>query len=422
MLTKVLVPRLGESVEEVTITRWLKKEGEHIKELEPLLEVNTDKVDTEIPSPAEGVVLKILIPEDQSATVGTLLAWIGEAGERIPDDQGPTATLSTKQLATPTQLSAEATEPQLITPQKRDLGFLSPVVKKIAKEYGIDLVHVAGSGKDGRITKRDVLAFIETNQKKAILPTKPSPESSRSEEGKPQVISTAEGQIQPLTPVRRLIAEHMLLSKHSSPHVTTVMEVDFSRVIAHRLANKDDFTAQGINLTYTAYIASASISALQAHPLVNSSWSDQGILIHRSINLGIATSLGEAGLIVPVIKNAETLSLIGLARTINDVSKRARSKQLQPVEVQGGTFTITNHGVSGSLFATPIINQPQCAILGAGLLQKRVMVIEDHPGADAIAIRPMLYLTLTFDHRILDGALADAFLAKVVELLRDWNL
>jgi 2-oxoglutarate dehydrogenase E2 component (dihydrolipoamide succinyltransferase) len=220
--------------------------------------------------------------------------------------------------------------------------------------------------------------------------------------------------------VRRSIAEHMVQSKHTSPHVTTIMEADLSRVVAHRQANKDTFAKDGVNLTFTAYFVAAAVDALKAYPIVNSSWTDDGIRLHRAINIGVAASLGEAGLIVPVIKDADRLSLLGLARIINDLAQRARSKQLKPDEVQGGTFTITNHGVTGSLFATPIINQPQCAILGVGKIQKRVVVVSDAAGNDSIAIRPMVYLGLTFDHRILDGAIADNFLGRVAETLQNW--
>jgi 2-oxoglutarate dehydrogenase E2 component (dihydrolipoamide succinyltransferase) len=239
---------------------------------------------------------------------------------------------------------------------------------------------------------------------------------------KPAEISSLplEGEIQPLSPVRRAIADHMVMSKRTSPHVTTVMEADLSKVAAHREANKANFAHDGVNLTYTAYLVAATVTALKAYPVVNSSWSDEGIILHRQINIGMATSMGEAGLIVPVIKDADQLSLLGLARIINDLSSRARARKLQPDEVKGGTFTITNHGVTGSLFATPIINQPQCGILGAGAIQKRVVAISQD-GIDAIAIRPMVYLSLTFDHRILDGAVADYFLGKVVESLQHWG-
>jgi 2-oxoglutarate dehydrogenase E2 component (dihydrolipoamide succinyltransferase) len=229
------------------------------------------------------------------------------------------------------------------------------------------------------------------------------------------------GEVLPLTPVRKAIAEHMVMSKRTSPHVSTIMEADLSRVFAHRKANKAAFGRDGANLTFTAYFISAAIAALKAYPVVNSSFSEEGIRLHRQINIGMATSLGEGGLIVPVIKGADGLSLLGLARAINDLAERARSGNLQPDEVRGGTFTITNHGTSGSLFATPIINQPQCAILGVGMIQKRVVVISDETHGDTIAIRPMVYLSLTFDHRILDGAIADYFLGEVVKSLQNWQ-
>jgi 2-oxoglutarate dehydrogenase E2 component (dihydrolipoamide succinyltransferase) len=223
-------------------------------------------------------------------------------------------------------------------------------------------------------------------------------------------------EILPMTPVRRAIAEHMVMSERTSPHVTTIMEVDLSQVFAHRTAHKDAFARDGVNLTFTAYFIAAIAVALKVYPIVNSSWSDEGIRIHRALNIGMATSLGDDGLIVPVIKHADSLSLLGLARAINSLANRARARKLTPDEVRGGTFTITNHGTSGSLFATPIINQPQCAILGVGVIQKRAVVIND-----AIAIRPMAYVSLTFDHRILDGAIADYFLGKVVESLANWS-
>ncbi len=220
--------------------------------------------------------------------------------------------------------------------------------------------------------------------------------------------------------MRRAIAEHMILSKRTAAHVSTVMEADLSRVVAHREANKAAFASDGTNLTYTAYFVAAAVAALKAFPLANSSWSDEGIVLHRPINAGVAASLGEEGLIVPVIKHADGLSLLGLARTVNDLANRARTHQLKPDEVKDGTFTITNHGVGGSLFATPVINHPQCAILGVGLIQKRPVVISDEKLGDVLSIRPMVYVSLTFDHRILDGASADAFLAKVVKSLEDW--
>ncbi len=427
MPIQVLMPILGESVEEATITRWLKAVGESVDEYEPLLEVNTDKVDTEIPSPASGVLLEIQVPEGAIVQAGSLLAWIGEAGETAAEaDIVSLADIATESAAenngaTGVEMPVKREVPA--AGRDRELGFISPIVARLASEHHLDLYQVSGTGKGGRITKNDVLAYIE--QTRAISPelltrelkppaSSPAMLQSRSVES---VSPTLPGQVIPLTPVRRSIAEHMVHSKHTSPHVTTIMEADLSQVVTHREAQKAVFSQDGVKLTYTAYFIAATIAALKAYPLVNSAWSEDGILIHKDINIGMATSLGEEGLIVPVIINADRLSLLGLAGKINDLANRARAKQLQPEEVKGGTFTITNHGISGSLFATPIINQPQCGILGVGAIQKRVVVI-----GDAIAIRPMAYLSLTFDHRILDGAVADYFLGKVVESLQNWPI
>jgi 2-oxoglutarate dehydrogenase E2 component (dihydrolipoamide succinyltransferase) len=296
------------------------------------------------------------------------------------------------------------------------LGFISPVVAKIAGENQIDLSMVQGTGLNGRITKRDVLTALE-KRKTAPQPTT-APTMAPSS---PKPVSrVTPGQILPHSTVRRRIAEHMVMSKRTSAHVTTLMEADVSRVTAHRRANKTTFEEQGTRLTFTAYFVSATIAALKSFPLVNSTWTDEGLLLHSQINIGMATDLGEEGLIVPVIKNADELSLLGIARAVNDLANRARGKKLNPSDVQDATFSITNHGVSGSLLATPIINQPQCAILGIGAIEKRVVVVPDESGNDTIGIRPRVYLTLTFDHRILDGAAADHFLAKVVETLEGW--
>jgi 2-oxoglutarate dehydrogenase E2 component (dihydrolipoamide succinyltransferase) len=407
------MPQLGESVLEGTITKWLKAKGEPVGEYEPLLEVNTDKVDTEIPSPASGVLLDILVREGTTVQAGSLLAWIGETGEHPTiGDMVPSSGQSSEEPET-------TVENALPVRAGRDLGFISPVVSRMASEHGIDLSQVPGTGQGGRITKKDVQAYLEKlkvegpkvgSLKRAVAPAPSLPPSPI-----PAPLTSSDSLL-PMTTIRRSIAEHMLLSKHTSPHVTTVMEADMSLVAAHREANKATFARDGVNLTFTAYLISAAIAALKAHPMVNSSWSEAGVVLHRQIHIGMATSLGDEGLIVPVIKNADGLSLLGLARAINDLAERARAKKLQPDEVKGGTFTLTNHGTSGSLFATPIINQPQCAILGAGVIQKRAVVIND-----AIAIRPMMYISLTFDHRILDGASADHFLAKVVETLQNWS-
>lgn len=420
MATQVLMPQLGEAVEEATITRWLKSEGDLVEEYEALVEINTDKVDTEIPAPVSGILLKIMQPEEGLAVkVGMILAWIGEEGEAIPEEgSAPKADIH-EEIAAADESPKLAASPQADSVPTasqnpaQGLGFISPVVAKIAAEYAVDLRHVRGSGLNGRITKKDILAFIEAGGRGA------APGEQKISTAEPR--ATDQATLLPHTPIRRRIAEHMLMSKRTSPHVTTVFEADMSKIASHRAVNKEAFARQGAKLTYTAYFMAAAALALRAFPNVNSSWREDGLILHREINIGMATSLGEAGLIVPVIKNADDLSLLGIARAVNDLAARARSKQLQPDEVAGGTFTITNHGVSGSLFAMPIINQPQSAILGVGKLQKRVMVLEDKLGYDTIAVRLMVYLTLTFDHRILDGAGADYFLSKVVDTLENWT-
>ena len=420
MATKVLVPLLGEGVEEVTVIKWLKKEGDSVKELEPLLEVNTDKVDTEIPAPASGTVLKIMAEEGVPAKVGAVLAFIGKAGESVDVSSSQVSSVtvskveskveSQKSVQAPATLDPSTSSGQALRPST-DLGFISPVVAKIAAEHGVSLQNVAGTGLNGRITKNDVLTFVESGKK--TVDHRPQTIVHRLS----SVVAVEGDQLIKHSPIRKSIAEHMVMSKHTSPHVLTVMEADMSRVVKHRSANKEIFSRDGVNLTFTAYFMTAIVAGLKSYPIVNSSWSDEGVLVHKAVNLGMATSLGEDGLIVPVIKNADDLSLLAMARSINDLANRARSKKLQTDEVKGGTFTLTNHGTGGSLFAFPVINQPQCGILGVGTMQKRVVVIDD-----AIAIRPMVYLSFVFDHRILDGALADNFLMKVKETLENWAL
>ncbi len=411
MATKVLVPLLGEGVEEVTVTKWLKKEGEAVKELEPLLEVNTDKVDTEIPAPTSGTVLKIVAQEGIPAKVGAILAFIGKPGESVDVSS---SQVSSAKPAKQSTASTQAAIPSTVNrPQSTEIGFISPVVAKIAAEHSVNLSQVQGTGLNGRITKNDVMNFVESG-KMAVDRGPQTVQRSAPFQGRPPSTVTGD-QLIKHTVIRRQIAEHMVLSKQTSPHVLTVMEADMSKAIAHRNANKDICARDGVNLTFTAYFMMAIVAGLKAYPMTNSSWTDEGILVHKAVNLGMATSLGEEGLIVPVIKNADDLSLLAMARTVNDLANRARSKKLQPDEVKGGTFTLTNHGVSGSLFAFPVINQPQTGILGVGAMQKRVVVIDD-----AIAIRPMVYLSFVFDHRILDGASADWFLMKVKETLENW--
>lgn len=493
MPTKIVMPQLGESVIEGTVSRWLKNEGEPVEEMESLLEVETDKVNSEIPSPAGGTLLKILVPEGETVLAGTIIAWVGQPGEEIPGGSGaPEAGEVEKASGTAGQPEARAPEisepgakktaealtetfsrpagngqgrnaaetpPAPAAGRSRELGFISPIVARLAQEHQLDLSQVEGTGEGGRITKKDVLAFM-AQQKEPGQPAGQAPEAAPWEtpgegdlfrptemvfrQGQPEPVRelrlteaprvegeqpaptaapvpTGEGRLIPHSSMRRRIAEHMVQSKRTAPHVTTVMEADLHRVIAHYQANKEDFARNGARLTYTAYFVAAVVTALRAFPIVNSSWTDEGVYIHPQVNLGLAVSLGDEGLIVPVLKGADELSLLGLSRAISDLAARARGRKLTPDEVVGGTFTITNHGISGSLMATPVINQPQCGILGVGAIQKRVVVLEDAAGGDSLAIRPMVYLSLTFDHRILDGASADGFLSKVVEVLENWG-
>ena len=488
MPTKVALPEMGEGVMDATVTQWLKQEGDRVEQYEALVEVNTDKVDTEIPSPVSGTVLKILQPADTVVEVNQTLCWIGEPGEEIPAEESaipapavsapaqpavaapvppevpPAAEPAPQKVVTPAPSPTVSTgdhlqgavsplaakiaagrgldptgiqgsgiggmvtkqdvlrflesggsnrrasgqptgSPPAPAPSRPRASFISPVVARLAAEHNIDLNQVSGTGKDGRITKYDMQRVIEGGGTAAI---------PRGIQPHPAFAGMQPGTLIKHTPVRRSIAKHMLESKHTSPHVSTFIEADLSRVFAHRDANKEPFARQSAKLTFTAYFVQAVAEALQAYPIVNSSWSEEGVLLNPEIHIGMAVSLDADGLIVPVIRNANRLTLLQISQAVNDLASRARNKQLNPEEVRGGTFTITNHGTSGSLFATPIINQPQCGILGTGTIQKRPVVVDD-----AIAIRPMVYLSLTFDHRILDGAVADYFLGAIREKLEN---
>lgn len=432
MASRVTLPEMGEGVIEGTLSRWLVKEGDRVEQFAPIAEVETDKVTTETTSDSAGVILKLCVNEGETIPVGTVLAYIGEPGETISGNgvqEKAADPLPAKPATAPPQPAAIApADTPKVAPYT---GRISPVVGRIASEHGVDLSRVSGTGRDGRVTKEDVLAYVENRaQVAAHLPdvAEPPVETKVVREIEAPVAETIitaspaptptseEGvELMPLTNIRRSIAEHMVRSKHTSPHVTSVFEFDFSAVAAHRKANKDNFERDGVRLTFTAYIVAATVQALKTHPTVNSSWSDEGILLKREINIGMATAIDD-GLIVPVIKNADSLNLLGLARIINDLADRARNKQLKPNEVKGGTFSITNHGTMGSLFATPIINQPQCGILGIGAIEKRVKVIDD-----AIAIRTMAYVSFTFDHRILDGAEADRFVSTIKQQIETWR-
>jgi 2-oxoglutarate dehydrogenase E2 component (dihydrolipoamide succinyltransferase) len=455
MATNVIMPQLGESVVEGTISRWLVQPGDTVEQYAPLMEVSTDKVDTEVPAPVAGVVLKLYHPEGATLQAGTVIAAIGQAGEAVAD-QPVRVDLHAAGEAAPAEPVAAAEAAAPAGSARLHLGRISPVVARIAQEHNVDLSQVAGSGREGRITKQDVLAYVEARERGAVgasvsapsdedLPPwerpgsgdlfKPTddlplstgaavPAPAPAAPSRPAVAPAAAGadeQLIPHTRLRKLIAEHMLASRRTSPHVSTVMEADMSAVVAHRSAHKAEFAAKGVALTFTPYFVQALVAALKAVPRANAVYREDGLLLKRRCHIGMATAIDD-GLVVPVIHDADELSLLGLARAVNDLAQRARAGQLKPDEIQGSTFTITNHGTSGSLFAMPIINQPNVGILGIGAIQKRPVVISrGHPvepsGEDYLAIRPMVYLSFTFDHRVLDGAAGDAFVGTVKRVL-----
>jgi 2-oxoglutarate dehydrogenase complex dihydrolipoamide succinyltransferase (E2) component len=404
-LVEVTMPQMGVSVAEGTIVSWRKRPGDWVEADETVCDITTDKIDTEIPSPASGRLVEILVEENKTVAVGTPLARI-DAGAQ----PGQAHAAETNGAAT------EKPEPNG-SPDRSHV--ISPVVRRVADEHGIDLSQVTGTGIGGRIRKKDVLAFIETGPKKerplhTESPYRPEPQPATRE------LRTANlgERREPLTPMRRQIAEHMLRSRRTAAHVTTFAEVDMSRVVARRAALKEGFASRGVALTYLAFVARATVSALQEQPVLNASIDGEDLVYHDDVNLGIAVAL-EDGLIVPVIQQAQRLSLEGIAAAIGDLSTRARSKRLMPEDVQGGTFTITNPGQFGTTLATPIINQPQVAILDLEAIVKRPVVVED-PEGDSIAIRPMVNLCLSFDHRALDGAEAARFLGAVKARLEQW--
>ena len=426
MATKLLAPRTGEGVEELTVTNWLKAVGDHVDEMESVVEIETDKVSSEYPSPVSGILLRIDSPVGSIVKVGESMGIIGEAGESLDNLE----TSDSKQAQTEPS-KAESTnqeikdKPKATQASGEKSDFLSPLVRKMLAEHKLDAANISGTGLGGRITKQDVEAYLKNPQPASSKTAQIQPTPSQSHPA-PAVIGATisadmPGTLIPHTPTRRQIAAHMVNSFATSPSVLTVMEVDMSRVLAHRKANKAKFAQEGVNLTLTAYFTSAITQAIADHKIVNASWTDEGIFTYNDVNLGMAVAMGTGGLIVPVIHQAQNLSLKGMAAKINDLADRARNKKLKPEEVRGGTFTLTNHGTGGSLFAMPIINQPQLGILGTGTMQKRAVVITDENGNDSIAIRPMVYLSYVFDHRAIDGETGDNFLMSVKKILENWE-
>ncbi len=462
-MTDVVMPQMGESIVEGTLTKWLKKPGDKVERDEPLFEISTDKVDSEIPAPAAGVLAEVLVKEGTTVSINTIVGRIDETGGAaavkpvaqpvaVPPPPPASASVAaiaaavTPSVAPPPLIStpapaalpapAEALGPAVASSD--DVGMLSPLVRRMARESGVDLGRVTGTGAGGRITKQDVEAYLVARTSAVLAPTvaatapQPAPVAPAAPTPPPPppaaVATTAikpippagvaKTRVEPMSTMRVKIAEHMIFSKQTSAHVTTVHKVDMTKVAKLREKAKAGFQERyGFGLTFLSFVARATSDALKAFPLVNASIEGKNIIYHNEVNLGIAVALdGGSGLIVPVIKNADEKNVAGLQRSIVDLAGRARSKQLKPDEVSGGTFSITNFGSFGSVFATPVINQPQVAILGIGTVEKTPVVIDD-----MIAIRSIAYLALTFDHRLIDGAMADQFCQKIKQVLEGWS-
>jgi len=432
----VVMPQMGVSVSEGTITKWLKQEGDQVAADESLLEISTDKVDTEVPSPGEGVVLQILVPEGETVDVGTKLAVIGPAGTEVaaPEEPAPAA-----EEAPAPEPQAEAPEPHAAEPAAAppptptdgagdSKTFVSPVVARIASEHAIDVSQVPGTGRGGRVTKKDILAFVESGApaKPAETPAAPPPEAAAPAPppaAMPQPEAEAGESLEPMNAMRKGIAEHMRRSLDTSAHVTSAIEVDMSKVVAIRKKLKPEYQeTYGVNPTYLIFVARATVETLKDYPWINGELRGDQIVTRNYVNLGFAVELADGkGLIVPVVKHAEGLNLLGMARSVTEIAQRARDKQLLPDDVQGGTFTITNPGGYGTFHGTPVISQPQAAILGTYAVVKRPWVVQDELGEDVIAIRPIMNLTLTYDHRLVDGALAGRFLHDLRDKLESWG-
>jgi len=443
----VVMPQMGVSVSEGTITRWLKQPGETIQQDEPLLEISTDKVDTEVPSPGAGVLQEIFVQEGETVEVGTRLAVIAPEGsapaEAPPTPPEPEPAADVPHYAPPPEPEpqAPATEPAptpepAIAHPSGNGKFVSPVVARIASEHGVDPGQVPGTGAGGRVTKKDILAFIESGAQPAPAapvetpappaeaPAAPAPAPQAAPAPAPQPVAAAGGDtVEAMTAMRKGIAEHMRRSLDTSAHVTSAIEVDLTRLVEIRETLKGEYQrAYGVNPTYLAFVARATVDTLKDYPYVNGEIRGEQIVTRNYVNLGIAVELADGkGLIVPVVKNAESLNLLGLARGIADLASRARDKKLLPDDVQGGTFTITNPGGYGTFHGTPVISQPQAAILGTYALVKRPWVVQDELGRDVIAIRSIMNITLTYDHRLVDGAYAGRFLRDLRRKLETWD-
>ncbi|HSF16474.1 MAG TPA: dihydrolipoyllysine-residue succinyltransferase [Vicinamibacteria bacterium] len=416
-MTEVIMPQMGESIAEGTIIKWYKQVGDRIERDEPLFEISTDKVDTEIPAPASGILAEVRVQEGETVAINTIVALIESEGST-------TRTEAASPDAKPQEPTPEAPPPPPREERASDGPRSSPLVRKMAKEHGIDLSELTGTGRDGRISKGDVLEFLEKRKAAPLAEAPPAPPSVPPPPARPSVpeyerpfeAPVGRVEVEPMSVMRKSIAEHMIASRRTSAHVTTVFEADVSQIVRAREAARHVFERdEGVKLTYTPFFVRAVTSSLKNFPVINARIDGDTIVYNKEYNIGVAVALDD-GLIVPVIRRADEKSFLGLARAVADLAERARTKKLRPEEVQGGTFTLTNPGPYGALFGTPIINQPQVAILGLGGIHKRPVIVND-----AIAVRSMVYLALSFDHRLIDGATGDQFMADVKRRLEGWD-
>jgi 2-oxoglutarate dehydrogenase E2 component (dihydrolipoamide succinyltransferase) len=425
---------MGESIAEGTITKWMKKVGEHVDRDEPLFEISTDKVDAEIPSPAAGVLAQILVKENETVPVNTVVAVVDGEGTAVAAAK-PTETVAPKPAVAPAAPAlagiesgfkvSDSAAPAAEAPAGAEAQEIrtSPLVRRIAREHNVDLARVKGTGLGGRVSKKDILDYIDQRSARPApagavsVPAAPTPLAPPgAEAAPPPAVLPGAVQVVPMTPMRRQIAEHMVMSKHTSAHVYTVAEVEMTRVVSTRERFMNEFEQRhGLKLTFTPFFIRACVEAIKEFPIINSSVEGTNIIYKREVNVGIAVAL-ESGLIVPVIKRADEKNFLGIARAVQDLAERARTKRLSVDDVQGGTFTLTNPGSFGGLFGLPIIHQPQVAILGVGAIEKRPVVRDD-----AIAIRHMVYLSISYDHRVIDGVVAERFMAKIKKILENWE-
>ena len=449
MPTDIVMPQMGESIVEGTITKWLKKPGDKVQRDEPLFEISTDKVDAEIPAPASGILREIKVSEGTTVQVNTVVGTIAVDGEAASAPvEAPTAAPATEKAAAEKPAAEkkdekkdekkeerkEAAAPASPAPSpaqvqesgEEEEARSSPLVRKIAREHGINLSQISGTGLGGRISKQDIMSFIERQSSTPSRPATPASSPPAASGAPPRPAASPApapypGDLVPMTNMRKIIAQRMIESRRTSAHVHCMYEVDFTRIVNLRAKHKSGFEQRhGVRLTFMPFFVRAAIIALQQWPIVNASLEGENILYHRHINVGIAVAL-DWGLIVPVLKNAGDLNFLGLQRGITDLGERARNKKLKPEDVEGSTFTVTNPGQFGAVFGLPIINQPNSAIMGVGGITKQPLVVTDKEGNDSIAIRSVVHLTLGYDHRLIDGAVADQFMALVKKTLESWS-